>query len=172
MTNQQDSSLSDAYSATSQKCHDIEQYLYELRKRLYAGKTEYADNSSDLPTSNIERERLEETLDVAGWSYVMWRKLRHMAEQQHLAKLMGQSGAETPDEGGKTLAEPNTLVDLGGAQAIVKSPEDLVNQIAEGLTEKRMLQPERYDDGDVWAVLLSDALDVVRKALMIEAPKS
>ena len=144
---------SDIYDASFQKDGDIERFVDELRTRLYEGRAAYGNKSFDRAESKIRKERTEEALDGAGWSFVLWKKFRDSDE-------------------GKTLAEPNTLVDLGGAQAIVKSPEDLVNQIAEGLTEKRMLQPERYDDGDVWAVLLSDALDVVRKALMIEAPKS
>lgn len=54
----------------------IEEFLYQLRRRLYAGKIEYGDRSFERPTSHIVRERAEEALDGAGWSFVLWRKFR------------------------------------------------------------------------------------------------
>lgn len=55
---------------------DIETFLAHLRERLYAGKREYGDASHRRPEAEIRDERLQEALDAAGWSYVLWRQLR------------------------------------------------------------------------------------------------
>lgn len=53
--------------------------------RLDKGAVEYGESSfKDTPLSQLTREIEEETLDVAGWGYALWcrvRRLRAMVEE-------------------------------------------------------------------------------------------
>lgn len=144
--------MSDIYDASFQKDADIEQFVHELRKRLYEGRAQYGDKSFDRPSNKLHQERLEEALDGAGWSFVLWKKFRD------------QQMAQPPEMPQDPVGE-NDIVEVGGQKAVVKSPQTLVTEIVGAMTERRMGKV----DGD-WAVSLKDAVEVISGALMVEAP--
>ena len=147
--------MSDVYDASFQKDADIEQFVHELRTRLYEGKAEYGDESFDRPANKIHQERMQEALDGAGWSFVLWKKFR----QQQWSQSAEAASA-------KTATVEGDIVSLDDGQtAVVKTPQSLVTEIVGSMTERRMGKI-----GDDWAVSLKDAVDAVSKALMIEAP--
>ena len=78
---------SEVFDASFQKDADIEQFVHELRQRLYQGRQQYGDKSFDRPSNKIHQERLEEALDGAGWSFVLWKKFR----DQQLSQLPSRS---------------------------------------------------------------------------------
>lgn len=146
--------MSDIYDASFQKDADIEQFLHELRKRLYEGRAQYGDKSFDRPSNKLHQERLEEALDGAGWSFVLWKKFLKQSQQQQ------------PPQPATISSTDGTIVDLNdGQKAVVKSPQTLVTEIVGAMTERRMGKV----DGD-WAVSLKDAVEVISGALMVEAP--
>tara|TARA_A100001391_G_C4889634_1_gene230508 strand:+ start:388 stop:606 length:219 start_codon:yes stop_codon:yes gene_type:complete len=61
---------------------EIEEFVTQLRNRLYAGKKEYGDKSFEKLWDALHQERLEEAFDVAGWSFVMWAKLKRLSGPQ------------------------------------------------------------------------------------------
>lgn len=145
--------MSDIYDASFQKDADIEQFVHELRKRLYEGRAQYGDKSFDRPSNKLHQERLEEALDGAGWSFVLWKKFLKQSRQQ-------------PPQPETISSTDGTIVDLNdGQKAVVKSPQTLVSEIVTAMTSRRM---GKVDED--WAVSLKDAVDVVSSALMVEAP--
>ena len=58
---------------------EIEEFIVSLRNRLYAGKEEYGDKSFERMLDQLSAERLEEAFDVAGWSFVIWAKLKRLS---------------------------------------------------------------------------------------------
>lgn len=47
-----------------------------VRARLEAGRVSYGDRSFGLPPSALIGELEQEALDLAGWGYVLWSRLR------------------------------------------------------------------------------------------------
>ena len=60
---------------------EIEAFVSNLRRRLYEGKLEYGDESFTRKFDELHRERLEEAFDVAGWSFVLWAKLKRLTDE-------------------------------------------------------------------------------------------
>ncbi len=56
-------------------------FLAEIEKRLDAGHQEYGDGSFDRPTDDLVAELMEEALDLPGWAFVMWVRLREMRDK-------------------------------------------------------------------------------------------
>ena len=57
-------------------------FLDGVAKRLAVGELEYGNASFDLPIDTIVREILDETLDRAGWCYVLERACRKQADAE------------------------------------------------------------------------------------------
>lgn len=57
-------------------------FLDGVAKRLAVGELEYGNASFDLPIDRIMREILDETLDRAGWCYVLERACRKQADAE------------------------------------------------------------------------------------------
>jgi len=55
---------------------DRHDFVSQLAARLEKGAHEYGNKSFDRPFGDIADEILQEYLDIAGWSYVMWAKTR------------------------------------------------------------------------------------------------
>lgn len=51
-----------------------------LEGRLDKGREEYGDESHDLPPRVLLDEIEEELLDVCGWSYILFVRVRRMKE--------------------------------------------------------------------------------------------
>jgi len=54
------------------------EFMEAIKKRLKAGKREYGDCSFTCPASEIAEEIEEELLDVAGWAFFLWLRIRRM----------------------------------------------------------------------------------------------
>lgn len=59
-----------------------DEFFRQIRERLKAGAREYGDASFQRPDAELHREIEEEILDIAGWSYVLWVKLRERLKRQ------------------------------------------------------------------------------------------
>ncbi len=55
---------------------DFEEFTKAIRKRLYQGAKEYGSRSFERPPAELLSEIEEELLDVCGWSYILWARLR------------------------------------------------------------------------------------------------
>lgn len=63
--------------------HD--QFSAEVRERMENGRREYGDKSFGLPLTTILAEAQMEAVDLAGWPYMIWRKLK-LEQRALLAK--------------------------------------------------------------------------------------
>lgn len=57
---------------------DYKRYFEELEARLEAGAKEYGDDSFKKSTLKLIGEIQEEILDIAGWGYILWKKLEDL----------------------------------------------------------------------------------------------
>jgi len=65
------------------------EFLSEIEKRLDAGHREYGDGSFDRPTDDLVAELMEEALDLPGWAFVLWVRLRELsAKAQEVERRM------------------------------------------------------------------------------------
>ena len=72
-------STADSESATPKpsKSENLQAvFLDEVARRLAAGGNEYGDSSLTRPLPDTAAEILEEALDMAGWVFPLWVKLR------------------------------------------------------------------------------------------------
>jgi len=54
------------------------EFMEAIKKRLEAGKREYGDSSFTRSASELAGEIEEELLDVAGWAFFLWLKIKEM----------------------------------------------------------------------------------------------
>lgn len=52
------------------------EFLESLACRLEAGAAEYGNKSFQKNYAQLKNEMEQELLDIAGWAYVMWAKLK------------------------------------------------------------------------------------------------
>lgn len=52
------------------------EFLESLSCRLEAGAAQYGNKSFAKNTAQLRNEMEQELLDIAGWAYVMWAKLK------------------------------------------------------------------------------------------------
>ena len=55
------------------------EFVTTIEGRLDVGEKEYGDTSFTSPPAETIREITEELLDVVGWSYILWCKLKRLA---------------------------------------------------------------------------------------------
>jgi hypothetical protein len=55
---------------------DRQEFLAILEARLAQGATEYGNKSFNKGYAELRRELLAELEDIAGWSYILWRKIK------------------------------------------------------------------------------------------------
>lgn len=58
-----------------------EDFLSRVEHRLEAGAREYGDASLRAPPGALCREVEEELLDVVGWGFLLWLRMRGIAER-------------------------------------------------------------------------------------------
>jgi hypothetical protein len=58
-----------------------------MKARLDAGHHEYGDRSFAQPTTTLARELEEEALDIVGWGFILWVRIRQL-------ETLMQSGIE------------------------------------------------------------------------------
>jgi hypothetical protein len=61
-------------------------FVEAVRARLEAGRAEYGDESFERPPTELVSELEQEALDLAGWGFVLFVRLRKL---QELAKERG-----------------------------------------------------------------------------------
>jgi hypothetical protein len=63
-----------------------------VRVRLEAGREAYGDRSFALPPSVLVGELEAEALDLAGWGFVLWCRLRALHEAAERLERQGGEG--------------------------------------------------------------------------------
>jgi hypothetical protein len=58
-----------------------EPFTDAVRQRLVKGANEYGDTSLDLSGSALLEEVGQELLDVCGWSFILWLRIRELKSQ-------------------------------------------------------------------------------------------
>ena len=54
---------------------DLEDFYNQVVGRMAKGEREYGDKSFSASPAKIALELMEEAEDVAGWSYILWRRM-------------------------------------------------------------------------------------------------
>lgn len=95
----------------------IDIFLSQFADRLVRGGREHGGHSHLRPFEALEAERLEELLDVAGWSFILWKKIK---TQGSIPRISAQNMREELDridrlvgtrEGQVTSKEVERIVD-------------------------------------------------------------
>lgn len=61
-------------------------FFRALDSRLTAGAAAYGQRSFERPPAELVDELEQEALDIAGWGYVLWVRLRRLREQTERLK--------------------------------------------------------------------------------------
>ena len=54
------------------------EFMDAIKKRLEAGRQSYGDASFTMPAERLYGEIGEEMLDIVGWTFVLWCRLREL----------------------------------------------------------------------------------------------
>lgn len=57
------------------------EFVFRVECRLRRGAEEYGDASLKAPPAALAREVEEELLDVMGWGFMLWLRMRAIAER-------------------------------------------------------------------------------------------
>lgn len=75
----------DAEKASVAESFLRKEFLNRLESRLEAGARDYGNASLERPFPETAEEILDELLDVAGWSYVAWVRMRTRLQRLEIA---------------------------------------------------------------------------------------
>jgi len=64
----------------------FDSFAARVRERLEAGRDAYGDRSFERPSSELLGELQQEALDLAGWGFVLWARLRRFEEHARAAE--------------------------------------------------------------------------------------
>ena len=67
-----------------------DEYIAKLRERLKQGHVEHGISSFNKETSGLIEEIQEELLDVSGWGFMLFVRLKRL--EAHILKLEGYAG--------------------------------------------------------------------------------
>ena len=67
-------------TAAADPLDSFEAFAAAVRARLDAGRAAYGDRSFDAPPSALAAELEAEALDIAGWGFILWARLRRLRE--------------------------------------------------------------------------------------------
>jgi hypothetical protein len=70
------------------------EFVEAVRARLEAGRAAYGDRSFDRPTAELVGELQQEALDLAGWGFVLFERLRRL--KAAAKRVDDDAGAERP----------------------------------------------------------------------------
>lgn len=59
---------------------DFGEFSRCVRARLELGKRQYGERSAGRPLAELAAELEEEVLDLMGWSFWVWRRVRQLRE--------------------------------------------------------------------------------------------
>lgn len=80
---------------------EVDAFLDRLRARLERGAQDYGDKSFSKPLAELSDESLQEVEDIAGWSFVMWVRLRRRLERLRAVEREAfPSQKVEPEDGG------------------------------------------------------------------------
>lgn len=57
-----------------------DEFIRALTERLDKGAAQYGDRSFDRPVDQLLAELQQEALDLAGWGFVLWERVRRDRE--------------------------------------------------------------------------------------------
>jgi hypothetical protein len=57
---------------------DLPEFQRILDARLDQGRRQYGDGSFSKDPLELVKEMQQETLDIAGWGFILWRRLKEM----------------------------------------------------------------------------------------------
>jgi hypothetical protein len=69
-------------------------FAAEVEARLAAGAQAYADQSLAAAPADLAAEVEEELLDVAGWSFILWRRLRSLRTRLPCSSTEARTSAQ------------------------------------------------------------------------------
>ena len=64
----------------------FDKFTARVRERLVNGKRAYGDSSFERPLESLIEEIRQEALDVAGWGFIVFRRLDELDEKIQRAK--------------------------------------------------------------------------------------
>jgi len=64
-------------------------YAQEVRGRLENGKNDYGDASFERPIEEVVHELQAECLDLAGWGFILWSRLKGLENRLAVATAKG-----------------------------------------------------------------------------------
>lgn len=68
-------------------------FMIQLEERLYRGADQYGDASFRRPAGELVGEIEQELMDICGWSFIAWCRLRRIREAIERAQLDGGNDA-------------------------------------------------------------------------------
>lgn len=78
--------------------NELSDFFHQVEGRMAKGEREYGDTSFSVSPGRLAIEIREELEDVAGWSYIMWRRLVEMQNRtRDLDKLIKEQEARLAD---------------------------------------------------------------------------
>lgn len=61
--------------------NEYQEYFQQLYDKLKKGQQEYGNISFSRPGLSLIVEIQEECIDIAGWGYILWKKLENLKEK-------------------------------------------------------------------------------------------
>jgi len=87
---------------------DFGTFIAELAKRLDKGHQDYGDASFRRPMDELCDEIGQELMDVCGWSFIQWRRLRELKKEINRLLEEAQSISAGDAESSSTSQSPIT----------------------------------------------------------------
>lgn len=93
--------MSDTPNRIGRPGTDLAEFVAAIEARLEIGEREYADRpASSRPLDELLDEINQELVDVAGWSFLLWRRIEALRERlgavpDRGSTAQGASGAST-----------------------------------------------------------------------------
>lgn len=73
-------------------------FTIQLEERLYKGADSYGDLSFTRPCPELIGEVEQELMDICGWSFIVWCRLRKIREAMEKAHLDGHQPFNVGDD--------------------------------------------------------------------------
>lgn len=91
---------------------EMDAFFAQVRSRMEAGRKTYGDRSFGLQAPVLVGELEAEALDLAGWGYVLWHRLRRLREATERAEAALACACGGPVADGQTRCY-NCRIDAG-----------------------------------------------------------
>jgi len=124
----------------SDKLNDFPEYASRVLLRLEEGSRTYGDKSFDHSSSRLIDEIEQELLDVLGWGYVLWTRMRKLRAALDMTESADVVTARETD--GQWIAD---VASLPGCMAYGETRHAAVNR-ARALALRIMADRLEHDD--------------------------